>query len=147
MSDMVTACQKLATVARDVTGILRVHSIAADGPDGLPDAINETPAIIAYPLRMYAPPGQMNHFERHEYLVRMLVLAARTETPSAANRIAPMVDRLLFALAGHVTLGGQVTQTRLEAWAFGNFEYADTSYIGFQVDVLVRETTQQEYAP
>lgn len=142
---VLSSCLAMAEQLESVESIERVFVAGRDDEDGLPETINEDPAIVVFPMRMEPPLGQMNNYQKHIYLVRVGVFVGMADPVTAHTKAVPILDQLLDHFARNVKLGGRVDQTRLEDWTFGTMQYGDTTYTGYLIDVRVTESHYQEY--
>lgn len=133
-----TVITRIRELVEDVDGVKRAYSDHEEGNNGLPGGTFETPCAIVLAGPTVSYEQRPTAWERHEYDIRILVLASEGEISQRGLATGPIVDQIVTAFDANVTLGGRVQWIRFDRQSgYTTFEYGGGNYSGYEIVVRV----------
>ena len=138
---MVAALALIRDQIATITSISSVYSAGDTDTGAIPEALNDLPAAIIYPGPDTEPYELVNGWHTHTYEVAVQLFEQGVDTGERAASLAPMVDRIIEAMALGVKLGGSVTYCLFRrSSGFVTLEYGGVEYLGYEVTLEVKES-------
>lgn len=130
--------KKLVLIQKSVAG---VKEALAYPPESIPNTpcflnfIGDSDDIVRNPSERIVP-----------HRLRMVVLVARPDLPTAEEKLEPLIGATLDAFDHNITLGGLVVDSRIARYQRVNTEWGKTPYVGIEFLLEVRPKEAFEFS-